>query len=511
MLYDASYGTEEQQKRKPLQPEGEPAPTAAPTIPSVGAAALPTLTPTQTAGSAEQTTAPQPAAMPAGFAPPPVPTTGVVQAPSVNTTMAQPSLAGYTGEAFDPQTGRTTTLTPEQLAANFSMVNGTPSLNFGSSLQGSIRPDDGSFQWNDAEQRYMAGDELAGRQNAAILASMTPEQQQAWTYQQWVNAAPSADDEQTEHLRNWLAANGGASAGATDAIAAGGGLRTTTGTGGYSTVGAAPAAPGMMPPSAAPSAPGSQGMQGLQTAQAAGAMPNAYGQGSTGPMAGVGTRASDPATDLRGQVIGNDPSQRLNTLKGYTDRAIGGVMDGPSRAEIARQRLEAFDTEAQPMVDKRIKQVGKRAASLGRLGMGQTSIEALEPFTDYLTSRKAMETRLAADTAEGEIGDRFGRLTAARGLESGVAGEERGLRDEQRGERTWQEELARYAQEQAIRQRVLEGQEQSAQFGRGIQLANLGYSGNPAQTLLSGSNHAAPSGNEFDLLMDWLIRQQGGA
>lgn len=309
-----------------------------------------------------------------------------------------------------------------------------------------------------------------------------------------------------------------------------------------------------------------------------------YGEGSTGDLAGVGTDQIDPANDLRGQVIRNDPSQRLTGLRGMTDRAAQDVANYDpmadyegllsrmradfevpdvvaeetglaNRSELARQRLAAFDAEAQPQIADGIKAVGKRAAALGRLGMGDTSIQALRPYTDYLTARSAMATRLAADTAEGEIGDardrrdyrtgvaernagrkvagrstaysmagnqaasnasnRYGRLSAMRGLEEGVNAEESGLREEQRGERTWQEQLARYAHEQSIRQRELENSEMQQQFGRGLSLANLGYAGNPWQALLAGGNSygndaAGAFGGLGDLLAQYMARQGGG-
>lgn len=148
----------------------------------------------------------------------------------------------------------------------------------------------------------------------------------------------------------------------------------------------------------------------------------------------VGFRGVNTNVDA-GDEINPADTEALARFRQLQSGAADAVGTGPSRAQIAQQRLEAFDTAAQPGIRDGIQAVGRRAASLGRIGIGATSVEALQPYTDYLTRRSAMETELAADTAEGEITDRRANLSQM----SDVVGQEEsigaGRRGELRGER----------------------------------------------------------------------------
>ena len=144
-------------------------------------------------------------------------------------------------------------------------------------------------------------------------------------------------------------------------------------------------------------------------------------------------------TDLSiGERIRPEDSQDLLRFRGQRAVAADAVSRGNDRSSIARDRLSAFDARAEPRIRDQLRSVGQRAAALGRIGMGETSVEALRPYTDYLSQRAALEKDLAADTAAGEIEDRRAALDAARAL----VGEEEafgaGRRSELRGERSFE-------------------------------------------------------------------------
>lgn len=707
--YNAGAGIVEPPKKKPVQPipavgatvpgGGDPYQPSAPMVP-------PPVQPTVPGGGSTTPSAPMlpppagqvPPTVPGGgstvpsapMVPPPALTppagfqhtwygAGIESAPAVNTQMAAPVPPTSTANVDGGWNGFTTQMNPDpakkaEVLQHYYNQGGTPEgaeawyaqATKDMSQQYTMdnpAPGDDVVQWNPKTGRY---EDPGWAEDPAAQAEMA--RRMAWMNDQFQKGNINATADQAPDTWTRTQDFGTVQPG---------GVRASSGPGGG--VAGAASAPG--------SAGTSQGMPpGLMEAllgMLRGQSGAGSAGGSSGPNAGVGTSPIDPANDLRGQVIGNDPSSRLNGLRGMSDSALAGLMgsnwgsefdqnaasmrgqlqrapvgfrgvggditaqglqtdldggpainpedsaqlarfrqmlgqsaeglaSGPSRSAIASQRLSAFDTEAQPMIDKGIKAVGKKAASLGRLGMGQTSIETLEPYTDYLTQRKAMETRLAADTAEGEIADRrnqlsdvrglvgdeesfglsrrneqrgersyrtgieegnlarrgqerdfmtglaernrgfqqserdselglsernsdrdyasrrdaldyagqrtdasmqdrYNKLGAARGMEQGVADEEFRSRNETRGERGWQEELARYATDLGFRQRQQENDEMGDDFSRSMQLAGLGYGDNPWQALLGGSNSAAGGApGSMDLLMDFILRQQGG-
>lgn len=151
---------------------------------------------------------------------------------------------------------------------------------------------------------------------------------------------------------------------------------------------------------------------------------------------------------------------------------------GSNRSEIAKQRLDAFDTESAPMIRDQIRAVGQKAAQYGRLGLGETAIETLTPYTNYLSNRKALETRLAADTAEGQISD------------------ERSNRGELRGERDFEQSMSRQAIEDAFRQRQVESGEYDSSYNHALQQAALQGGVDPTAVYLGASGNASSNANQ---------------
>lgn len=147
-------------------------------------------------------------------------------------------------------------------------------------------------------------------------------------------------------------------------------------------------------------------------------------------------------TDLEaGDRVDPTDSAALQQFRTMRGDAATNLTNGRTRSQIAQDQMEAFDLENQPQLRDQLRAVGQRAASLGRLGMGDTAVEALNPFTDYLTRRAGMAKQLGAETAEGEISDRFNTLDASRGLVGEEEGIGAGRRNELRGERDYETDI----------------------------------------------------------------------
>lgn len=120
---------------------------------------------------------------------------------------------------------------------------------------------------------------------------------------------------------------------------------------------------------------------------------------------------------------------------------------------------------------------------------------------DFDARRTALEMALGMGNAEGS--DALNRFRTASDYEGSIYGNEFDARNEQRGERGYQEELARFAHEQRIRQRQMENEEQQAEFQRGYDRSRLGMAG-------SGQTADGADG-AYDLLMDYMRRRQANS
>jgi hypothetical protein len=213
----------------------------------------------------------------------------------------------------------------------------------------------------------------------------------------------------------------------------------------------------------------------------------------------------DPANDLRSQQINPSTSPILTNLNSLVSNAASAVGNGKSREQIANDTLDAFDLRAQPTIRDRQRAAAVRAASLGRVGMGDEGIEQLRPFTDYLTERAALSKDLASETATGEISDRLNRLSALSGVQGQQYGQDASGRNELRTERDYQTTSARQAMQDAIQEYLLEQQSQAQEFNQGSTLAGVGYGNSPANLYFGagqqyGAQGAAAGANAG---LDW--------
>jgi hypothetical protein len=186
-----------------------------------------------------------------------------------------------------------------------------------------------------------------------------------------------------------------------------------------------------------------------------------------------GTHPFGPGDDLRFTQIDPVGSARQNRLAGLTTGAAEALAGGPNLREAAGEHLRLFEEQSQPAFERALQDVGRRAGAWGRLGAGMTTSELGDVTTLRERAIGQERRRLAAELAEAEEGQRQGRVGTLGALEGQIYGQEAGARGELRGERGYQSGVAREAQEDRIRQRMLEEALLQGQFGRQAEAARL--------------------------------------
>jgi hypothetical protein len=193
----------------------------------------------------------------------------------------------------------------------------------------------------------------------------------------------------------------------------------------------------------------------------------------TGPSSIKGGPSIDPVTGAR-----------LAANTSLADRAAQAVGTGPSRSDIAKQQLQAYDLEHANDLRNNTRAVGQSAAKFGRLGQGATEQAVTQTLADMERQRRAEELRLAASTAEGDITDRLSNLNALQGYQGQNFTQDQSLRGEQRAERDYSTGLeetnvgmqrADAANLQAVLAANLERRRADALNQQGVAAQNIGY------------------------------------
>lgn len=199
------------------------------------------------------------------------------------------------------------------------------------------------------------------------------------------------------------------------------------------------------------------------------------GSATVGPFAGIGGGTFGPQSDTASARAGI--TQDLGALRG-----------APNRGELAAQNFDLIQQRGAPQFQRELRDVGARAASLGRVGAGVTTNELTDVFTQRQRDLDQVRSGLALDSAGREFGDRFNQLQASQGVAGQLFGQDigdasfqQGLRGEARGERGFQagqagDEATRALQRASqlsglgAQEAGLASQEFGAQFGeRGFQ------------------------------------------
>lgn len=213
-------------------------------------------------------------------------------------------------------------------------------------------------------------------------------------------------------------------------------------------------------------------------------------------------------------------------------------LSGPNRGEIAQDVMSQLVEASTPGYQARLRDVGRDAARLGRIGSGVTTSNlgdvASEYNRDLILAQRGLSSDAAARTLDdqrailgarsGAAGDITGQDLARTGAYRGIAADEfnRGavVRDEMRGERGYQDALARTATDDAIRQIILEDQLLNSAFGRDSQrlgqLGSAGFGAVPTGTLQNAAGeYGRQSGATADAVAQFIAQymnrpQQGG-
>lgn len=174
--------------------------------------------------------------------------------------------------------------------------------------------------------------------------------------------------------------------------------------------------------------------------------------------------------------------------------ALGTLTGTPDRQALAARSLALLEQESAPQFANELRQVGQKAAALGRIGSGMTTSDLGDVAQRRQESLARARERTAIDTAGQEIQDRINRLTATQGVFGQLGGEDRsneGLLAAQRGEaRT---ERGFVADQDALRAQIA-GQNEDRALSADTTRANLGLEGQR----LSLSADQARAANQLD-------------
>ena len=270
------------------------------------------------------------------------------------------------------------------------------------------------------------------------------------------------------------------------------------------------------------------------------------------------TQQFGPGNSLIGTQFNPGASERLQGVQGQVDTArgqvaaqapfqdmisedLGALRTGPSRAELASQAFNQIQEGSAPRFQGELRDVGRKAAALGRIGSGVTTSELGDVQLRRERDLDLLRRGLSTDAAGRELEDRFQQLGATQGvsgqlfgqaqsrlgqlagIEGQQFGQEASQRGELRGERGFQTALDQQGIQNRVQQRQLEEALLSGQFGRNFNtqqlLANVGF--NPASPANFGNQAGQFSqsfGNQANASNDaaaaaiqaWMANQGGG-
>lgn len=168
-----------------------------------------------------------------------------------------------------------------------------------------------------------------------------------------------------------------------------------------------------------------------------------------GPAGLPPTQSFGPGDDLRSTQINPFVGEREERFRTGTGSLYDRLLNQPDLTQAGLDRLGAFEEAGERGFQRRVQDVGRRAAALGRVGAGQTG----QDLNDALIEREA-ELARGRRALAGELAGQQGAESRAN-LGVGLDAEEMarragfGAREELRGERDFQQGLAERAQQQA--------------------------------------------------------------
>lgn len=224
-------------------------------------------------------------------------------------------------------------------------------------------------------------------------------------------------------------------------------------------------------------------------------------------VAGQGGGMASPITPwnagnnlTRTQVNPVDPADTAAS-RGAMFTALKGLQTLPDRQQLALDALQLFDEQTDAGYQQRLREVGQRAAKLGRMGSGMTTSELSDVFVARERDRDAVKRGLANEAAGMQLDDQLSRLGAIGALNQQLFGQDAFKRGEVRSERDFQYGV---------------GRDEDTHLLATLQtLLPLAYGGNPSDALLGASGGAQQGAGQSaagvaQLIMEAIRRRTSG-
>lgn len=125
--------------------------------------------------------------------------------------------------------------------------------------------------------------------------------------------------------------------------------------------------------------------------------------------------------DELGQVVGGTD---LAQLRSDILEDLGTVREGTDRASLAAEAFRLIQEAGEPVYQRGLREVGQRAATLGRIGAGVTTNELTDVFTQRERDLDFLRRGLALEAAQQTLQDRFGILGATQGVSQQFLGQD---------------------------------------------------------------------------------------
>lgn len=264
-------------------------------------------------------------------------------------------------------------------------------------------------------------------------------------------------------------------------------------------------------------------------------------------IAGVDFAQFGPQNTIRGtQIMPNAQAAGtgLQTAQGYVETpeamqlrqmALADLqgLSGPNRGQIAQDVFSQLEDASRPQFERDLRGVGQKAAAWGRMGAGMTTSNLGDVISERERELALQKRGLSSEAAALALSDAQGIADARLRGASQFAGEDLArsgmtatlqgqgfnqgslMRDEMRSERGYQDQLARQATDDAVRQLLLEDQLLNSASGRQetrlSQLSGAGFGTPPINALqtYADSLGGQASGTQ-DALARLLMNYQNG-
>ena len=159
----------------------------------------------------------------------------------------------------------------------------------------------------------------------------------------------------------------------------------------------------------------------------------------------IGMQTFGPGQNLIGQQLLPGASPDTTAARGAVSSGLAGLGTAPDRATLAGQTYGQLEAQSQPEYEKELRDVGGRAATLGRIGSGVTTSELGDVAMNRQKYLGNLREQLATQSAGQTMQDRLNQLGAAQGVLGQLSGLDQQSYGNLFGERAYQHGLSREA------------------------------------------------------------------